>query len=618
MVGICGIAGNLDASSDRMAKHLTWLGDEVTGSYQSDAIQVHHSYHSKEAQKQPATAENGDILLWIWGDILGYERDDEYARKPPSESDASYCARLYDEHGPDFVDGLNSDFAGLIYDRRDESVTLFVDRLSVRPIYFIVSDSTLVFSTQLQSIPEYESVDRTFDVGSVSDFFRFFGRGGLGTKSVLKDVSKLHPGSKLRFDPRSSSLSEEIYWQPEYDPMDEPYEYFLEQFVDVITKAVRERVANVDTAGLYLSGGSDSRLVLELLGAETTAYHMNERMNTEATTAQQVADFVGSDFEFLQRTPTYYFDLLEEMGKISNYRGRLDQAHAVGFKDRIRDGVSAMFSGQYSDTVLGGAYIPNYKVPIPKINEAIDIPIKKEISESEYLSWWLDGQFWGEDSLPEYMSVNFDHDETFGNRLSTNGEGIEFSGVQYRSVEELADAGFYYPITNSATYLFYESSLQIEPVKLPFLDNRIVDLSLRIPSKYKLRHNLPNDALDCLNPDLAEIQHPQTKQPLTRSEPIQLASRYYHGLVGILTGGEKHAGSWPDHSENIREHDLIRPIIQENESLIEECEFLDIEEVYDCHSKHMSGEDRLSELYSLVTFLKIPMTEDAIRNENDA
>ncbi|WP_176451383.1 hypothetical protein [Halorubrum sp. Ea8] len=57
-------------------------------------------------------------------------------RKKPSESAATYCARLYEEYGLEFVDGLNSKFAGIVYDTEDDSVTLFVDRLSARPIYY--------------------------------------------------------------------------------------------------------------------------------------------------------------------------------------------------------------------------------------------------------------------------------------------------------------------------------------------------------------------------------------------------------------------------------------------------------------------------------------------------
>jgi asparagine synthase (glutamine-hydrolysing) len=616
MVGICGIIGDHQSNAEKMAEHLQWLGTETTGSYRSDSISVHHSYHSA-TDDQPARTEDGDVLLWVWGDVIGHEADGEYSPKPASESISTYCMGLYEEYGLEFIDGLNSEFAGVIYDTEDDSVVLFVDRLSARPIYYTHTGSSLVFSTQIQSIPEHPAVDPTFDMVSVCSFFQLFGRGGLGTTSILDDVHRLHPGSKLRYDMESSELDEQIYWQPKYDPLDRSYDYFLNRFTDLMGDAVAERMRHVEDPGLFLSGGSDSRLVLSFLGEDVKSYHMNEYMNTEATIAQQAAREVGSDFELLERDPAYYIDLLDDLGRISNYRGRLDQAHALGFKDEIRSGVTTMFSGQYSDTILSELYTPKYHVRIPKTDARVEAPFMLDVSDEEFLSLWKSGYFWGEDELPSYFTDTMDYSEEFDAYLESD-TNTSFANVEYHSREELVRSSLYYPIPNEGTHLFYSSTLQILPVMHPFLDNRIVELSLRMPMKYKFRRNIVDDSLESRDPRLARIKHPQTRQPLTRNASVQLLSRYVYGLYRLLGGGEEQSGSWPDHAENVREHGRLLPIIQENEALIEACEFLDLSEVYECHSEHMEGKNRISELYSLVTFLEMPMTERVVMGGGSA
>ncbi|OYR44595.1 hypothetical protein DJ74_17530 [Halorubrum sp. Ea8] len=96
-----------------------------------------------------------------------------------------------------------------------------------------------------------------------------------------------------------------MYWRPKYDPLDRSYNYFLDRFSDVIADAVSERARNTEDAGLFLSGRSDSRLLLSFLDDDVMSYHVNEYMNTEARIAEQVAGEAGSEFDLLQRDPDY-------------------------------------------------------------------------------------------------------------------------------------------------------------------------------------------------------------------------------------------------------------------------------------------------------------------------
>ncbi|OYR44596.1 hypothetical protein [Halorubrum sp. Ea8] len=236
-----------------------------------------------------------------------------------------------------------------------------------------------------------------------------------------------------------------------------------------------------------------------------------------------------------------------------------------------------------------------------------------DVDEETYLSLWKSGYFWGREELTPYFDASIDYAEEFDASLDP-GPRRSFFDVEYDSIADLARADIYDPITNTATYQFYSSTLQTLPITCPFLDNRVVELSLRMPSKYKLRRNIVDDLLERQSPRLAEIKHTQTGQPFDRNATVQLLSHYAHGLYRLLGGREEQSGSWPDHVKNVREHGRIRSIIRENEA----CEFLDLSAVYDCYAQHMDGEDRVSELYSLVTFLSTPMTERVVMDDGSA
>ena len=134
MVGICGQIGERSYDIDSFAEQLKYHPGENVTTFQGDGVSVGRITHSTKPADQPAESEN--FLLWVWGAILGHERRGEYTYRPDGVTDAKYCANLYDKFGQSFVAGLNSEFDCIIFNKDDDSVSIFTDRLSSRPIYY--------------------------------------------------------------------------------------------------------------------------------------------------------------------------------------------------------------------------------------------------------------------------------------------------------------------------------------------------------------------------------------------------------------------------------------------------------------------------------------------------
>jgi len=150
MVGLCGVAGTHQYDIDDMLKKLIYLGDEKSHEYSDSNVKIRSVFFKNSFEKQPGST-NDDSLIWIWGDIYGFDGSEGYVcKKNVNIPNIEYCTQLYNEYGLRFVSGLNGVFAGIVYDQERKVISLFTDRLSTHPIFFTkTKENSLVFSTQI-------------------------------------------------------------------------------------------------------------------------------------------------------------------------------------------------------------------------------------------------------------------------------------------------------------------------------------------------------------------------------------------------------------------------------------------------------------------------------------
>ncbi|WP_254522238.1 hypothetical protein [Natrinema caseinilyticum] len=149
MVGLCGIIGAAGRPLDDLVDAGCWLDSHEASTYHDESVHVGYVDHAIDFEDQPVAS--GDASLWCWGEVLGHERGD--VRSPSRGGIRRGVLRppLSAVRLP-FVAGLNSEFAGVVYDRDADTVSVFTDRLGARPIYYThTEDGALVFSSLLQS-----------------------------------------------------------------------------------------------------------------------------------------------------------------------------------------------------------------------------------------------------------------------------------------------------------------------------------------------------------------------------------------------------------------------------------------------------------------------------------
>ncbi|SFL04525.1 asparagine synthase (glutamine-hydrolysing) [Halogranum rubrum] len=609
MTGLCGAVQTETPHLDELADDIAYNGDEIVAPFVTDDVAVASVRHPTRSEQ--STADCDDVVVRLWGSIWGDETGDGYVTV--DENAATYCAERYRAVGLDFLDELNGNFAGALYDPEEGDLSLFTDRMGTRPIHYYqdesaeTNESALVFSTSLQSLPLHPAVDTGFDEDYLAEYFTL--KRPFGLKTPLDGVEKLHPGTVMTVDVGTGATSTDRYWTPHYDPGDCSREQLAEQLAETMKTVVADRTHDEATEGLLLSGGSDSRLVLaafDALDQPVRTYHLNEWENREARIAERAANVVGTDHTLLKRDESYQSRSLETAPRFSNFVGYFNQHHAGGFAETLRAECEYLFTGHYGDMLFKGNHLRIPTVDFGGVG-SFELPVERSIRGlDDFVSERVA-------SAPEYLATSTDVESIYYDNVVQRGRTVVDHGVEYPSMRE-ATVCSRYPLTNGTSQFFYYATAQMLPSGTPFLDNRLVDLFLRIPAKHLLRGDLINRATRRLSPELAEIPHGRGLVPIRYPFAAQWSSELARDFVGrhLRSPGDRvhqSDGPWTDHNELVRDHPFVRETIDANEERIRSLPFLSWEGVQACYRAHERGENRMKSLYTLVTFLQMPLLD---------
>ncbi|MEF8863319.1 MAG: asparagine synthase-related protein [Haloarculaceae archaeon] len=612
MTGLYGILGTNSGRISRLSAQLGWTGKEETAAHTDDYVSLCSVYHPDPEREQPATTSER-ALVWVYGDVWGFQRPGEEGyrsrRDGTAETIAEACARRYEEHGIDFAAGLNGSHVTVVYDRAEATVYLVTDRLGTRPVYCARPDSeTLVFSTQIQALPTHPDLELDFDIEYLSEYFVLGSVGGI--KTPLTGVEELPPSSITAVDLEAGTTETEQYWRPRFEPLDMPFSWFVDQLVDRFQATLYDRFDPDLRYGLLLSGGSDSRAILAGTGSEIDmcAYHTADWESREVRTAKRVARAAGKELRVLMRDFDTHERMLETTPEMMNFLGRFCEAHITEFADRLHDEVDVLVSGLGADTlfrehafrvpVFGLGPVGKLRIPVLRRIESVDEFIRHRAKP-----------------LPDYLDSSSDLAEILERNITTGADGkISHHGIECRSVDELVFFDDFYPFSNKSDF-FYHALNQMAPHWSPFFDNRLIDLALQVPMKYRIRRNLINELTRRLDEDLAAIPHSSTGVPLGRSFPADFIQTKLNRLLwkSLLRepSPEEYMthGPWPDMAELIRSHGFVREALEEKGPLIDALPFLDREGAHRCYQDHLEGADNHFELYTLLSFLHMPIVE---------
>src|SRR6266550_7683983 len=224
---MCGIAGIVAGrghgiEANRLADMIAMLdhrGPDDCGMHLEPAAGLAHvrlSVIDVAGGAQPMSNEDGSLWITFNGEIFNYIelRAELSARghRFKSLSDTEVILHLYEEDGAEAVRKLNGQWALGIWDARARRLFLSRDRMGVRPLFYTVCGTQLLFASEVKALFADPRVSRELDPRGLDNTFTFWTT--LAPRTVFKDVRELPPGHSLTW--HDGQIAIEQYWRPTF------------------------------------------------------------------------------------------------------------------------------------------------------------------------------------------------------------------------------------------------------------------------------------------------------------------------------------------------------------------------------------------------------------------
>ena len=308
MCGICGTVewggdgANLKPGIFRMMDRMVHRGPDDRGSHfvEHDALRVGLGHQRlsildlSAAGKQPMTDEHRRAWITYNGEVYNYREIrkelESIGYHFRSETDTEVVLQAYLAWGVESLGRLEGMFAFAIWDGRDRSLLLVRDRAGIKPLHYSQTPTSLSFSSEIKSLLALPEIDAEVDPSTIDEFMTL---GYISApRTAFRGIKKLHPGHYARWC--GGKFECVRYWTHSYGPSVKDSEW-KEAFVDVFSSAVdRQMVSDVPLGG-FLSGGIDSSLVVWMMSramtdpVQTFSLGFGDAKSDETQYAEEVA-----------------------------------------------------------------------------------------------------------------------------------------------------------------------------------------------------------------------------------------------------------------------------------------------------------------------------------------
>ena len=376
MCGICGVVQVGGEPRQVIApERLDWMTDLMThrgpddrGTFAEDGVAFgvrRLSIIDVESGHQPWSNETGDVWAILNGELYNHDSlrtelmDDGHVFH--SRCDTEVLPHLYERFGDGFPTRLRGDFGIALWDGRQRCAVLVRDRAGVKPLYYARTGDVVVYASELKSLLGSGLVDANVDPEAVYLYLTF---GYVpGPRTLLSGVSKLLPGEQLIIRDGRVELRE--YWsypKPSAASDRLSAEEYGGRLLSELEESVRVRLMSDVPLGAMLSGGLDSSVIVALMARNMTrpvktfsVGFVESTQDNELADARLVAERFGTDHHELELS--FARDTVDVAELVWHLDEPVADVSSLGFlalSEFAARSVSVALSGQGADELLGG------------------------------------------------------------------------------------------------------------------------------------------------------------------------------------------------------------------------------------------------------------------------
>ena len=430
-----------------------------------------------------------------------------------TNSDTEVIIHGYKQWGDEVLNRLNGMFGLAIWDVRQKRLVVARDPFGIKLIYYRIDKNTLYFGSELRPIRALVPGKAEIDTTSLDLFLRY--RFTPAPYTILNDIKKLAPGTKLTVENGASKVNRWYRFRPEpFKPAKSPSEA-KEELLAIYKAAIKRQLISDVPVGLLLSGGIDSGLLLALMNLNGNSWptytvgYGSSFADDELADGAETARVLGSKHTSLEITRATFERELPKIVKALEEPIAASSIVPMYFVcQRARQDVKVALVGQGPDELFGGyrrhlgvrygamwAGLPAWlRTPISSTvaklprNETLkrgmnSLAIPDRMRRYQHVLSLLPGQQVEElfqDGLlsPDAGDAILKCWEDMGELMSGTDElgGLQFLEVRSTLPDEL---------------LMYADKLSMAhslELRVPFVDREIVEYVERLPAGFKVKN----------------------------------------------------------------------------------------------------------------------------------
>ena len=525
---MCGFAGfinnyaDLDAARviELMGDRIKHRGPDDAQYYIDDEVALAFrrlSIIDLEGGRQPLFNEDESMVLVFNGEIYNFPelREELIARGHvfATKSDSETILHGYEEYGRGILDRLRGMFAFAIWDKNEKKLFGARDIFGIKPYYYYRENGLFLFGSEIKSFLDHPGFDKRIDRTRIADYLSYEYLPDENT--LFEGVYKLMPGSY--FEWTEDGFTTERYYNPTYAIDEDPsLDEWASSIEDVFSESVRaHQIADVEVGG-FLSSGVDSSYVVDRVFAQGTKIRTfsvgyEEERYSELSYAKQFSDELGVENISNKISAADFFDAMPDIQYYMDEPLPNPSENPLYFlAESAAKHVKVVLSGEGADELFGG--YPNYlaeahlgtyckRVPRP-VRRALGA-VAGKLPRFKGRHFLVHGVMepWERFSRADYVFENEDRQRFLKDPI-TGPTPQERSRRYFDHVEGL-DAVTQLQYVDMQTWMAFDILLKADrmsmahslELRVPFLDKRVLELALKIPSRYRAANDESKIAL---------------------------------------------------------------------------------------------------------------------------
>jgi asparagine synthase (glutamine-hydrolysing) len=438
-------------------------------------------------------------------------------------SDNLFILKSFEKWGKDCVNYLIGDFAFAIWNSETKELFCARDHFGVKPFNYYLDENAFVFSTDITGILAQEELNFSLDEQYIADSISIV--KSEKSRTTYREIKKLPPAHCLVL--KQNQLEIKSYWELKVqNSIPKKDNDTINEFKSLLIESVKCRTDERSVIGAELSGGIDSSSITAIASEhcqlKTFSHVLPDALLGKIHPFKDERDFINLLGDFCKIPDRHFITSEESLVKVieenvANSKSLMQQNFGV-FSDQLyltamQEGVSVLLSGFGGDEVItskSSGYLNElainkqwndlkldlknqhrnklkYAKSLLKIYLKSKLPLSTKIISLLKLEkpWWL--------SKFENLAMN----QSFAKKLDIKNHYFKYYrkpqtfSLQEKNIERVTHPH----VSQRLEYCSLIARKYGIEYRYPFLDKRLIECYLALPTRLKARNGIGRYAI---------------------------------------------------------------------------------------------------------------------------